>query len=147
MITRENGTTPLKENINTPKSRQSQNNITYLENKAKVVADKLKNPNLTTRELEAKHKVSRTTVAREIKTELRDIKDKNPQIINNAVSFITKYQKKILGTDLDINSHSDMLSLTTAMKNQMALVSMLEGVNSGNDTNLPANINIQIVNK
>jgi len=52
------------------KKRTSKTNQEFQIKKALIVKDKLENPDITVRELEAKHDISKATVARELKKAL-----------------------------------------------------------------------------
>jgi Fic family protein len=52
------------------KKRTSKTNQEFQIKKALIVKEKLENPNITVRELEAKYEISRPTVARELRKAL-----------------------------------------------------------------------------
>lgn len=137
---------------NIKKSRQKKTSVEYQKNKSLVIQDKLQNPNKSIYELEKKYNVSKSTIDRDIKRELRDVRDKNLIIVENAknslVVWLELFTDKVkeLKTK-DIQSISDLNSLSQSLKSNQSIINMIEWATESQNNSLPWQINIQIINK
>jgi len=133
------------------KKRTSKTNQEFQIKKALIVKDKLENPDITVRELEAKHDISKATVARELKKALWDIGNRKNEIVEKATENVAKgneiirqYIEQMKVSDL--KTQSDLNLFTSSIKNQQALVSMIEGYSNANNAQniIPVNIQVNI---
>ena len=133
------------------KKRTSKTNQEFQIKKALVVEEKLNNPDITVRELEVKFWINRNTIAKEIKKEFSDVSDEKNKIITIASQNVLKWNEIIREyinsmKASDLKTQSDLNLFTSSIKNQQALVSMIEWYQSQNNTNniIPVNIQINI---
>jgi Fic family protein len=132
--------------------RASQTDVNFQEKKALAVKEKLENPSLTVREIEAKTGLNRMTVNREISKHLSDTGDRATKIKEQAYDNVQKgneiirqYIESMKASDL--KTQSDLNLFTSSIKNQQALVAMIERYTQERDNKaiIPTNIQINII--
>ena len=132
-----------------PKNKQ--NDINYMEAKQRAVAMKMQDPTLSLRELSEKTGISKSVIGVAIKKEFSDKIKANQIILDKARENVAKWCEIIAEvlskTTADkIKTQSDLNLLTSSIKNQQALISLIESSSdSWNKINIiPVNVQVNI---
>lgn len=152
MITSWDNKAPLKTNNNIenqavhPKQRSIQPE--YMKAKAEWVKEYM-NTDKTIRQVAKEVGVSKSVLHLEIQKELKDNKDFYDTTLKDNrynISYWSKLLKGKIGT-IKIETLDDMVKIQDMALKWQKLVNMIEWASISELGNLPANINIQIVNK
>ena len=133
------------------KTRTSKKSPELLQKKALIVKEKLENPEVKIVDLQKKYNIDKSQITRLLQKEFGNSNNEQNQTVLIARENIKKWFELIAKrlkemTEKDIISQSDLNLFTSTLKQQQAIVSMIEWYSNNNDTRniIPVNIQVNI---
>ena len=133
------------------KTRKSYKSPELLQKKAMIIKEKLENPEIKIVELEKKYEIDKSQVTRILQKEFSKVNNEQNETVTIAKENIKKWFELIAKrlqemTEKDIITQSDLNLFTSTLKQQQAIISMIEWYSNNNDTRniIPVNIQVNI---